>query len=217
MTPADGVMLADGVLAGMTSLFALVALGSIVPVVPTGAMLSAAAAVAVHRDAFAVIMVIVVGAVAAFLGDVVIYGICRFGGEPMLRKVLPSLVPKRVAGVAGDGQAAGARRDGRTDLARRWLRSRPILTLVVARLIPAGRMPSLLAVTVAGTGWQRVLTGCLAACGVWSVVYAGIGVLGGTVFAQPWQGVLAAVVLVVALSLVASRVRRPSAEAGDSA
>lgn len=210
--------LADGVFAGLTSLFALVAIGSIVPVVPTGAVVTAAAAVALHHNVLTVVAVVVVGAVAAYLGDVVVYEICRLGGEPMLRRFLPSILPKNPTGDAVASADAG--RDGSgglrlAELARRRLRARTVMALVVARLIPAGRVPMLVAVAVMGTDRRRVLVGCLAACGSWSAVYAGVGLLGGAVFARPWQGVLAAVLLVLVLSLVAGRVRRASGTASD--
>ena len=35
------------------------------------------------------------------------------------------------------------------------------------------------------------------ACALWSAVYAGIGVAGGSIFPEPWQGVVAAVLLIL--------------------
>ncbi|PKV88821.1 hypothetical protein BX283_6445 [Streptomyces sp. TLI_146] len=54
---------------GYPSLFILVVLGSLVPVVPTGALVSTAAVVAFHQTAwFSLLLVFAVGALAAFLG-----------------------------------------------------------------------------------------------------------------------------------------------------
>jgi membrane protein DedA with SNARE-associated domain len=35
------------------------------------------------------------------------------------------------------------------------------------------------------------------ACALWACVYAAIGVTGGSIFPEPWQGVVAAVVLIL--------------------
>ena len=65
---------------GYPSLFLLVVLGSLVPVVPTGALVSTAAAVAWHRTfPLSLLLVFVVAACAAFLGDVALYWLGRRG------------------------------------------------------------------------------------------------------------------------------------------
>lgn len=179
------------VLAALSSLFVLVLIGSIVPVVPTGAVVSATAAMAAHRDPATVVAAILVGAIAAYLGDAVTYALCRLGGEPLVRRLILSRRPATLA------ESMKAR-----------LRMRPTSALVVARLLPAGRIPMLLAAAVVGVAWRRFCTANVTACLVWSLAYAGIGLLGGAVFPEPWQGVLAAVALAVVFTLLVSRIRR---------
>ncbi|MBR7839935.1 hypothetical protein KDL01_42270, partial [Actinospica durhamensis] len=59
---------------GYPSLFLLVLIGALVPVVPTGALVSSAAVVAVHRAApFSLALVFVTASLAAFLGDLALY------------------------------------------------------------------------------------------------------------------------------------------------
>src|SRR5688572_20866212 len=119
-------------------MFALVAFGSIVPVLPTGAVVSATAVLAAHRDPLTPLAVIAVAAVAAYCGDVVTYGICRIGGEPLTRRITLSRRPVSIA------EAVRAR-----------LRTRLTPALVVARLVPAGRIPTLLAAALLGVSWRR--------------------------------------------------------------
>ena len=65
---------------GYPTLFLLVLIGALVPVVPTGALVSSAAVVAFHQTApFSMLLVFGVSALAAFLGDVALYWLGRRG------------------------------------------------------------------------------------------------------------------------------------------
>jgi membrane protein DedA with SNARE-associated domain len=68
-------------------LFAVVAFGAVVPVVPTGAAVSGAAAVAAHNRPLTVVLVIAAGALGAYAGDLVMYAMCRVGGEQLARRL----------------------------------------------------------------------------------------------------------------------------------
>jgi membrane protein DedA with SNARE-associated domain len=72
--------------------------------------------------------------------------------------------------------------------------------LLVSRLLPGGRVPVLLAAGFLGLSWRTFVASNGPACALWSVVYASIGVLGGSVLPEPWQGVVLAIVLVVVIS-----------------
>ena len=61
-------------------------------------------------------------------------------------------------------------------------------------------MPVLLAAAFVGLPWRIFVVANVPACVLWSVVYAGIGVAGGSIFPEPWESVVAAVVLVVIIS-----------------
>lgn len=176
----------------LTPLFLLVAFGAVVPVVPTGAAVSAAAALAFHQQAPAVVAVILTGAAAAYLGDAVTYLACRLGGEQLAR---------RLRWIRG-----GQRLD---NLVAR-LRARAVPVLLVSRLLPGGRVPVLLTVALIGMDWRRLALANVPACTLWAGVYAAVGVLGGAISVEPWQGVLVAVVLVVAVTQLADLVRRRS-------
>ena len=190
------------VLAALGSTFALVLLGSILPIVPTGAVVSATAVVAAHRDPVTPVLVIAVGALAAYLGDGAVYALCRRGGEAVTRRLHLSAKPVRAA-----------------EAVRRRLISRPVTVLLVSRLVPAGRIPVLLAAALADLPWRRFLVANGPACALWSASYAAVGVLGGSVFPEPWQGVVAVIVLVLLVTQVAAMVQRrrePQEEAGTA-
>jgi membrane protein DedA with SNARE-associated domain len=187
------------VLAGLGSLFLLVLIGAVVPVLPTGAAVSAAAAVAWHRDGYTVLAVVAVGALAAYGGDAVTYALCRAGGEALTRRVRLSRKPIELA-----------------ETVKQRIEHRPITALLVSRLIPAGRIPMLLAAAVVGISWRRFASANVTACVLWSAMYAAVGLIGGVIFPEPWQGIVAAIVLVLAVSWLVGRIRKRRDEAHDS-
>ncbi len=178
-------------LAAAGSLLLLVALGSAIPILPTGAAVSAAAVVAVHRESFTVVIIVLAGAIGAYLGDAGTYWICRSGGVALANKL-------RLTKETGQKLEPLAQR----------LNANPVPVLLVSRLVPAGRVPVLLAAAVLGVGWRRFAVANAYACLLWSAVYAAIGLLGGAIFPEPWEGIVAAVVLILLLTQVAGWLRR---------
>jgi len=180
-----------GLVAALAVLFAIVALGSTVPVLPTGAAVSGTAVVAAHLTPFAMLAVVAAGALGAYCGDAVTFAICRAGGEALTRRLKMLRQPLRLA-----------------DTVRERLRNQPVTALLVSRLIPGGRIPVLLTAALLGLSWRVFAVSNIAACLLWSATYAAIGLLGRSVFPQPWQGVVAAVVLVVVITQLAGWLRR---------
>ncbi|MFE9202476.1 DedA family protein [Micromonospora sp. NPDC007230] len=182
-------------LGALGSLILVVLFGSVVPVVPTGAAVSGAAALAAHQHPVTVVLVVIAGAVGAYVGDLATYGMLGWGGERVARW-LPGLRGRQRV-----GQVSARVREGH------------VSTLLVSRLIPGGRIPVLLAAAVAGLAWRRFAVANAPASLLWAVLYASIGVVGRAVFPQPWQSVVAAVLLVVlvtqALSWFSRRRRLP--------
>ena len=74
-------------LGSLAWLFAVVAIGAIVPVVPTGAAVSGAAALAFHDNPLLIVLVIAAGAAGAYVGDLAMYAMCRAGGEQLARRL----------------------------------------------------------------------------------------------------------------------------------
>ncbi|GGV73466.1 membrane protein [Streptomyces gelaticus] len=173
---------------GYPSLFLLVALGALVPVVPTGALVSSAAVVALHQSSpFSLLIVFVVASAAAFLGDICLYwlgqrGVRSRNGSRWLRVIRDRAAPERLA------------------QAQQKLDEHGAVVLVLSRLVPAGRIPVMLACLLGRMPLPRFARGDVPACLAWAATYQLIGVLGGSLFPEPWQGVVAAVGLTVLIS-----------------
>ena len=166
----------------LAALFVTVTLGAIVPIVPTGAAVSASAAYAWHHEPIVVVLAVAAGAAGAYVGDLGMYAVCRVGGRALARRL------------------RWLRDEDHLVAVEERLRANPIRTLLVSRLIPGGRIPVLLAAAFLGLDWRTFLIANAPACVLWSVVYAAIGTLGGSIFPEPWQSVLAAVVLVLVVT-----------------
>ncbi|WP_373303575.1 DedA family protein [Streptomyces cinnamoneus] len=181
---------------GYPSLFLLVVLGALVPVVPTGALVSSAAVVALHQGSpLPLLWVFLVAACAAFLGDMSLYGLGERGvasrnGSRWLRRLRERAAPERLA------------------QAQEKLDEHGVTVLVLSRLVPAGRIPVMLACLLARMPARRFARGDVPACLAWAATYEVIGVLGGSLFARPWEGVAAAVVLTLAVGAVPTLRRR---------
>ena len=166
-------------LAALGWLFLVVSFGAIVPIVPTGAAVSGAAALAFHQNLPIVVLVVAFGAAGAYAGDLVMYAMCRAGGEQLARRLRWLRDEEHLAAV------------------KERLHRSQIPVLLVSRLIPGGRVPVLLAAAFLGLSWRTFVIANLPACALWSTVYAAIGVAGGSIFPEPWQGVVAAVLLIL--------------------
>ncbi|MYT35673.1 DedA family protein [Streptomyces sp. SID8356] len=173
---------------GYPTLFLLVALGSLVPVIPTGALVSSAAVVALHQSSpFSLVLVFLVASAAAFLGDVCLYwlgqrGVRSKNGSKWLETLTRRAAPERLA----QAQEKLAEHGG--------------TVLVLSRLVPAGRIPVMLACLLGKMPLKTFARGDVPACLAWAATYQLIGILGGSLFPEPWQGVVAAVALTVVVS-----------------
>jgi membrane protein DedA with SNARE-associated domain len=163
-------------------LFLVVSFGAIVPVVPTGAAVSGAAALAFHDNPPVIVFVIAFGAAGAYVGDLAMYAMCRAGGEQLARRLRWLRDEEHLAAV------------------KERLQRTQIPVLLVSRLIPGGRVPVLLAAAFLGLSWRTFVIANLPACALWATVYSGIGVAGGSIFPEPWQGVVAAVLLILVVN-----------------
>ncbi len=182
-----------GPLAGM---FGVVAFGAVVPVLPTGAAVSVAAVLAADDNPLLLVVVVLVGAAGAYVGDIVTYGVLRYAGDAL---------SSRVPWLRADARAAALDRFGEA------IAAHELRTLLLSRLVPAGRIPVLLAAAIGGYPLRRYMTADVAAVLLWSLVYSAIGIAGGSLFAEPWQGVVAAIALVLLISAAPALWRRVTA------
>lgn len=181
-----------GYLAGM---FGVVAFGAVVPVVPTGAAVSVAAALSVSDHDLLLGIVVVIGAAGAYVGDVITYALLRWAGIGLTR---------RVKWLSADARPASL------DRIQQQIDEAELRTLLLSRLVPGGRIPVLLAAAIGGYSLRRFVIADVGATLLWAAVYSVLGLVGGSIFPEPWQGVLAAIVLVVLLSLIPPAWRRLS-------
>lgn len=179
---------------GYSALFGGVLLGSIIPVVPTGALVGAAAALALATGELSLPLVVLVSALGAVIGDLVTVGVARAGGEAARRWVTRGQHPERL------------------ENARRQFTEHGWLLVVAGRLLPAGRVPVLLAAGALTYPWRRLVPAAGVACLLWAIAYAALGALTGGLFDDPVIASLiaAAAVLVVggASSAIAALLRR---------
>ncbi|MFB7707737.1 DedA family protein [Streptomyces sp. NPDC056105] len=181
---------------GYPSLFLLVVIGALVPVIPTGALVSSAAVVAFHQAApFSLLLVFGVSAFAAFLGDVALYWLGQRGmgsknGSKWLAAIRDRAPEERLAQAQDQLAEHGA------------------MVLVLSRLVPAGRIPVMLACLMAGMPLRQFARGDVPACLAWALTYQLIGILGGSLFSEPWEGVVAAVGLTLLISAAPAVWRR---------
>ena len=128
---------------GLFGLLGLVAFGSIVPVLPTGAAVSAAAVLARDNQPWEIALVVLFGAVGAYLGDLVMYAVLRVAGEPLA---------ERIGWLHADDP------EGTLQRMRVRLEEHEVRSFVLSRLVPAGRIPVLLAAALGGYPLGRFVT-----------------------------------------------------------
>ena len=102
-------------------------IGSVVPVIPTGPIVAGAAALVQSTAGLFFLVVVLLAAVSAFAGDIVTFSVCRSQGS----RALTWLTARH------DTQRLEWARDQMSRHAWRFL--------IVGRILPAGRIPVLLA------------------------------------------------------------------------
>jgi membrane protein DedA with SNARE-associated domain len=167
-----------------------VLLGSIVPVVPTGAVVGAAAAIAMTTGRLWLPWVILLATVAALAGDLITFAVSRAGSGLALRLVTRGQTPERLAAMRERFAANGGR------------------LVVVGRLLPAGRIPVLLAAAALAYPWRRLVPAAVVGCLLWAAAYAVLGVVSGGIFDDPVVATLLATVLVLVIAAVSALVGR---------
>lgn len=188
---------------GYPVIFGGVLLGSIVPVVPTGAVVGAGAAIATSSGKLDLVAVVLVAAAAALLGDLVTFAVCRFGGPHAVRWIERGQHAERIDEVRGQFRRHG------------WQ------IVVAGRLLPAGRIPVLVAAGALAYPWRRMVPAASAAALLWAVAYAALGVVSGGIFSNPLVATSLATLLVLlvgaVLNLVTARRRRRKHADDDAA
>lgn len=174
-------------------LWGVVAFGAVIPVLPTGAAVSAAAVLAVDQHVWQVVPVLLVGGAGAYVGDLVTYAALSAAGAPLAR---------RVGWLEEDDE------DNRLHQLRGAIEKHELRTLLVSRLVPGGRVPVLLGAALTGYPWYRFASAAVGAAMLWSLVYSTIGILGNTIFPDTTTAIVVVMATALAFSVVPGLVRR---------
>jgi membrane protein DedA with SNARE-associated domain len=174
----------------LAGLFGIVTVGAAVPFLPSGAPLSAGAALAAKDDALTIALVFVVGAAAAYVGDLLTYVALLF----TVRKT--SNTHGRIGRwVNKQRQSKGAQR------VERAFEKRPMRTMMVSRLVPGGRTPVLVVVALDEYAFAKYAAADIVAAISWSAYYTASGLAGRALFANAAEAVVASLTLVLLISL----------------
>jgi len=164
--------------------------GSVVPVIPTGPVVAAAAALVQSTAGLFFFLVVLVAALSAFAGDVVTFAVCRSQGSRALNWLIARHDSERLEWACGQ-------------MSRHAWRF-----LIVGRILPAGRIPVLLAAGALRYPWKSFLPAGATAALIWAAMYGAVGIIGGALFESPLVAVGAAVVLALLVTAVPALFRR---------
>ena len=150
-----------------------------VPVLPSETILMSAAASAFGTgDVRGIVGLFLAALLGSVAGDLLVFWLGRSSN-----KLLP---------------AAAHAEHGLAEWVRANLHRRPVVVLVAARLLPAGRLVSTAAAGRVGLPVRRFLPGSLASSATWSLYMLGIGMLlGPIVGGDPFLSLAAGVVMAV--------------------
>ncbi|GGF42715.1 membrane protein [Marmoricola endophyticus] len=183
MTPDLGFL-------GLLALTGVVLFGAVVPIVPTGAAVAASAVLARAEHPWELVLVVGFGGLGAYLGDLVMYAILRAAGAPLAQRI---------------GWLHADDPDGALQRLRHGIEEHEVRSLLLSRLIPAGRIPVLLAAALGGYPWGRFVTANIGAALLWAVMYSLIGILGNTIIPDTRLALGAVVLVAVLVSVVLPR------------
>lgn len=170
-------------------LFVAVTVGSAIPFVPTGEMVSGAAALA-HGSRVDVVVIFLIAWIASVLGDTILLLEARLGA-------------RRIRGWV-DKRAFAER----VHQAERKLHLNAFNAVVTGRLVPGGRAPVIIALGLGRYPVRRFVAYDAVACALWAAVYAGLGSLGGRIADHPVWGIVIAILFAVLLGALVQQVTR---------
>lgn len=170
----------------------VVLLASSVPFVPTGEVVSGAAALTPSVPWLLVVLAVVVAASVA--GDsVMLLGVRALARLSHRRaSAADPTAPTALTGLRG-------RLDGWLRRLGGTVRDNAFTSVVTGRLVPGGRAPVIVALALERYPLHRFVGADLVACTAWAGVYVALGALGGRVSGHPLVGTAVAVAAAVAL------------------
>jgi membrane protein DedA with SNARE-associated domain len=177
-----------GQLRGHLLLALSVTLGSAIPFVPTGEMVSGAAAVAAHSR-LSIPLIFVITWLSSVLGDTILMLEARVGA----RKLRPWLAKTRYA--------------TRVEQAQTGLTRNAFNAIITGRLIPGGRTPVIVALGLSRFSIRRFLLADAVACALWAGIYSTIGSIGGRIAHHPIWAMVIAIGFAASMGVLVQRIR----------
>ena len=159
-----------------------VLVGSAVPFLPTGELVSGAAAL-VSNSALSVCLIFVAAWVCSVLGDTLLLLEVR-----LFRGPLQAWLGRRRFG-------------GRVSHAQDGLAGHALKALVTARLIPGARAPLVIALGLGRFPLRQFVLFDTAACALWAAIFATIGSVGGSLTNNPLWGMVIAIAMAVSMAV----------------
>lgn len=175
---------------GYPVIFGGVLIGSIVPILPTGAVVGAGAALAVSGGQLNLVLVVLVATIGALIGDLVTFAAGRGGRGPLARFFERRQSAEKLA------------------TARTRFEQRGRVLVVIGRMVPAGRIPVLLAAGALDYPWRRLVPAAAGACLLWAIAYSLLGVVSGGLFDNPLIATLIATLLILLVTMVVGLISR---------
>jgi membrane protein DedA with SNARE-associated domain len=177
----------------LAGLFGVLTVGTLVPVLPSGAPLSAGAALAGKDSLFTIAAVFAVGTAGAYAGDLLTYGLFVLAARSTTDKK-----GRLARWVNKERHSPAVQR-----VEHRFAKA-PMRSVLLSRLVPGGRIPVLLTAALDDYAFSRYAIADVAAAAVWSAYYTASGLVGRALFANAWEAVAASLVLVLVVSLAAN-------------
>lgn len=174
---------------GHVLLFVAVTVGSAIPFLPTGEMVSGAAALA-QSPWFGAVIIFLIAWIASVLGDTILLLEARLGA-------------RRIRGWIDKRTFAA-----RVHQAERKLHLNAFSAVVTGRLVPGGRASVIIALGLGRFPLRRFIAYDAIACALWAAVYAGLGSLGGQLADHPLGGTVIAIAFAVLLGALVQQATR---------
>ncbi len=166
-----------------------VLVGSALPFVPTGEMVSGASALAA-RSELNVVLIFVITWLCSVIGDTLMLLEARWG-----RRRLQAWL-------------SGRRFATRVTAAQGALTANAFNAVVTGRLIPGGRTPVIVALGLSRFPVRRFVLIDTVACALWAGIYSSLGFVGGRLVTDPVWAMAIAIGFAVAVGLLVTQVHR---------
>lgn len=174
---------------GHLLLFLAVTVGSAIPFVPTGEMVSGSSALAANSR-LDIILIFFVTWAASVLGDTILLLEARLGAN----RLRPWLTRRKYY--------------DRVHQAEEKLHRNAFSSIITGRLVPGGRAPVIIALGLGRYSVRRFVVYDTVACFLWALIYSTIGSLGGKISDHPLLGMVIAIAFAVCMSVIVQQVIR---------